>query len=45
MKVRSLMIVFALVVAATFTSSAQNATHEKLYISIESLEKDNLIDT
>ena len=42
MKVRYLMLVLALVVAATFTSSAQNATHEKLYVSLESLEKDNL---
>jgi len=36
---------FALIGAATFTSSAQNAqnaTKEKLYISLENLEKDNL---
>ncbi|OLE79795.1 MAG: hypothetical protein AUF76_15920 [Acidobacteria bacterium 13_1_20CM_2_65_9] len=45
MKVRYLMFVLALVVAATFTSNAQNAqnaTKEKLYISLENLEKDNL---
>jgi DNA-binding beta-propeller fold protein YncE len=39
------MLVLALVVAATFTSRAQNArtaTVEKLYISLENLEKDNL---
>jgi DNA-binding beta-propeller fold protein YncE len=39
---RYLMVVLALVVAVTFPSSAQNATHEKLYVSLESLEKDNL---
>ena len=39
MNVRYLMLAL---VAATFTSSAQNATQEKLYISLESLEKDNL---
>jgi DNA-binding beta-propeller fold protein YncE len=42
MNIRSLTLVLALVAAATFSSSAQNATHEKLYISLESLEKDNL---
>jgi DNA-binding beta-propeller fold protein YncE len=45
MNVRYLMLVLALVIAATSTSSAQNAanaTHEKLYISLENLEKDNL---
>jgi DNA-binding beta-propeller fold protein YncE len=42
MKVRCLMFALALIIAATFTSSAQNATREKLYISLENLEKDNL---
>jgi DNA-binding beta-propeller fold protein YncE len=45
MTLRYLMLVLVLVVAATSPSSAQNtanAIHEKLYISLENLEKDNL---
>lgn len=43
MKVRHLMLVLALALAATLTMRAQNtSTHEKLYISLEGLEKDNL---
>lgn len=39
---RSPMVAIVLIITATFTSSAQNATREKLYISLENLEKDNL---
>jgi DNA-binding beta-propeller fold protein YncE len=45
MHVRYLTSMLALVVAATCTLSAQTApgaSHEKLYISLENLEKDNL---
>ena len=40
---RTLMLVFGfIVVAAAIAPNAQNATVEKLYISLENLEKDNL---
>ena len=39
---RSLVFIFAFSIAATIVPNAQNSTVEKLYISLENLEKDNL---